>query len=476
MIIINKFSLQKVLLFISVIMITLVLLIGIQSRALAAKAPVSGEADGKSKVLIYEFWGEGCGHCEDEKAFLERMARKYSGIEVKYYEVWGIKSNYEYLEKLLNERNEKFYGVPVTIIGEKIFDGYSKDIGVEQEEAIKYLMNHNVKDIVGSRDGKLIEKQIEPKSNKQNITDEKVSNNFSNANSEVKKSQPALKETKDNQNYLDIPYLGKVNAKTVSIPFITIILAVLDSLNPCSFFVLFSLLGLLTHARSRKRIVVVGLIFALVSGIVYFLFMAAWLNVYMFMANIKYITMIAGAISIIIAALNIKDFFIYKQGVSLTISDSVKTKLLKRMRRLAMSQSVLYLAMGTMVLALVASSYELICTVGFPMVYTRILTLNKLNAMSYYLYLGLYNAIYIMPLLIIVAAFAKYLGKIQISIWQGRVLKLVSGMMMLELGVLLIINPYVFSNILLSSIILLCTIGVSVFAAIIAKRIGFDND
>ena len=335
--------------------------------------------------------------------------------------------------------------------------------------------NHNVKDIIGSRENKLIEKQIEPKSNKQNSADKKVSNNSSNANPEVKKSQPIVKETKDNQNDLDIPYLGKVNAKTVSIPFVTIILAVMDSLNPCSFFVLFSLLGLLTHARSRKRIVAVGLIFALVSGIIYFLFMATWLNVYILMANIKYITMMAGAISIIIAALNIKDFFIYKQGGSLTISDSAKTKLLKRMRRLAMSQSVLYLAIGTMALALVASSYELICTAGFPMVYTRILTLNKLSTMSYYLYLGLYNAIYIMPLLIIVAIFARYLGKIQISVWQGRVLKLVSGMMMLELGVLLIINPYVFSNILLSSIILLGTIGLSVLAAFIAKRIGFDN-
>lgn len=119
MIIINKFSLQKVLMFIGILIITLTLFIEIQSKALAVEAPVSAEADVKSKVLIYEFWGEGCSHCDDEKAFLEQMVKKYSGIEVKYYEVWETKSNYEYLKKIMDERNEKFYGVPVTIIGEK---------------------------------------------------------------------------------------------------------------------------------------------------------------------------------------------------------------------------------------------------------------------------------------------------------------------------------------------------------------------
>ena len=34
---------------------------------------------------------------------------------------------------------------------------------------------------------------------------------------------------------------------------------------------------------------------------------------------------------------------------------------------------------GTVTLALAANSYELLCTAGFPMVYTWVLTLNALS-------------------------------------------------------------------------------------------------
>jgi len=82
---------------------------------------------------------------------------------------------------------------------------------------------------------------------------------------------------------------------------------------------------------------------------------------------------------------------------------------------------------GTIVLAISANTYELFCTIGFPMVFTRILTLHHLSPMHYYMYVLLYNIVYVIPLIIIVTIFTISLGMMKLSERQGRTLKLVSG-------------------------------------------------
>jgi uncharacterized membrane protein YfcA len=72
------------------------------------------------------------------------------------------------------------------------------------------------------------------------------------------------------------------------------------------------------------------------------------------------------------------------------------------------------------------------------MVYTRVLTLHKLSSFQYYQYLVLYNIVYVVPLAIIVAVITVTLGTRKLTEWQGRQLKLVSGLMMLALGAVLI--------------------------------------
>ena len=124
------------------------------------------------------------------------------------------------------------------------------------------------------------------------------------------------------------------------------------------------------------------------------------------------------------------------------------------MRRLLKSTSLLSIAAGTAVLAIAANSYELLCTAGFPMVFTRILTLKDLSTPLYYLYLVLYNVVYVIPLLVIVSVFTVTLGKRKLSEWQGRVLKLASGTMMLGLGGVLFLNPALLNDVKISFFIL----------------------
>jgi hypothetical protein len=188
------------------------------------------------------------------------------------------------------------------------------------------------------------------------------------------------------------------------------------------------------------------------------------------MGQVEIITKIAGSVAVVIAAINIKDFFIFKKGVSLTIPDSAKPKLFDRMRKLLKSSSVVSILIGTAVLAIAANAYELLCTAGFPMVFTRILTLNNLSSAWYYLYLVLYNIIYVIPLSTIVILFTITLGKKHLTEHQGRLMKLVSGTMMLALGGVLLLNPAVLSNAFISFILLIGALLVSFAVALITKK------
>jgi hypothetical protein len=163
-------------------------------------------------------------------------------------------------------------------------------------------------------------------------------------------------------------------------------------------------------------------------------------------------------VAVVVGLINIKDFFWFKQGVSLTLSEQAKPKLFQRMRGLLQVRSLPVLLAATISLALFANMYEFLCTAGFPMVYTRILTLSDLTTAQYYAYLLLYNVVYIVPLLIIVLLFVTTMGARKLQESEGRGLKLFSGTMMLALGIVLLFVPSLLQNLVAVLFIVLSAI------------------
>jgi thiol-disulfide isomerase/thioredoxin len=260
---------------------------------------------------------------------------------------------------------------------------------------------------------------------------------------------------------VDIPFLGSITADDYSLSVLTVFIAGMDAFNPCAFFVLLFLLSMMVHGRSRARMALIGGIFVFFSGLIYFLFMIAWLNLFLYLGELRFITLIAGALAILIALINIKDYFWFKKGFSLTIPDHEKPGLIDRIRKLLRLESISTVIAATVVLAIVANSYELLCTAGFPMIYTRILTLKALSVESYYFYLLMYNLIYILPLLLIVIVFTIKLGSRKLSEREGMVLKLLSGVMMLMLGLLLVVSPQWLNNVMAAAVLLLLAVSIT---------------
>lgn len=393
---------------------------------LAAGAGLAGAAPG---ATLYYFWGVGCPHCAKAKPFLQELQRKYPELKVASYEVLERRENLPLLMRMAKERGREATGVPVFIIGRHYLSGFSEQTPAQLEGAVQEALRPQAALPAAPERG-------------------------------------VLKESER----LRVPGLGELDPQRHSLPFLTLVIASLDSFNPCAFFVLFFLLSLLIHARSRSRMLLIGGVFVFVSGLLYFLFLAAWLNLFLMVGTLPAITVAAGVLALVIGLINVKDFFLFQKGITLSIPEGKKPRLFARMRRLLKAESLTSLLAGSAVLAVAANSYEVLCTAGFPMVFTRALTLHRLTAAGYYFYLALYCLIYVVPLAVIVVVFTVTLGGRKLSEWQGRVLKLVSGLMMLGLGVVLLVQPALLSDPATSALLLAGTVSLAALVALLARR------
>ncbi len=155
----------------------------------------------------------------------------------------------------------------------------------------------------------------------------------------------------------------------------------------------------------------------------------------------RLVTLVAGSAAVMAALVNIKDFAWFRRGPSLVMPESAKPGIFGRMLDLSDQAKLSTMLIGTAVVAAAANLYEAICTGGFPVVFTRILTLQTSSTIESYLWIALYNVIYVLPLFAIVVLFTRTLGSHTVTIVEARRLKLLSGLLMLGLGLLLLLAP-----------------------------------
>ena len=230
------------------------------------------------------------------------------------------------------------------------------------------------------------------------------------------------------------------------LPLFTLIIGILDGFNPCTLWVLTFLLVLLMFvSHSRKRIFITGYSFAAVVFVIYFLFMAAWLNIFLFVGYVDILRILIGIVAVVAGLINIKELFFFRKGVTLMIQEKHKNPLLKKlesMKSIIKKGSIPALISASVILAAFASLVELPCTAGWPIIYTKILAEKGFaDTFLYYTYLFLYNIFYIAPLATIIGLFGYFMKGKQISKKQMATIKFVGGVIMLALGIILLVNP-----------------------------------
>jgi glutaredoxin len=339
---------------------------------------------GAAGVLRF-FWGVGCPHCDAAKPEINRLEREYPHLTVERYEVFQSAAN-----RAIFAETREYYGSTTAAVPQFFFEnhgwiGYGDGVIDEIESVIQ---------------GRRLSGEIE------------------------------------------LPLFGRIDPEAIPAVAVTAAIAFVDGFNPCSLWVLTLLLGLIVHSRSRRRVMLVGGVFLGVTALVYGAFMVGFLNVFAAVGHTLAIRIIVAVIAVGMGLVNVKDYFAFKHGVSLTISPRFQRWIGVHSREIAQEDgSAGKLAVLTALFAGGVALVELPCTAGFPMIWSRYVTSLSSSVLVYALLLALYLLVYLVLELGIITVAAVSMHRIRFGVAQARVLKLAGGALMVSLGGFYLFRP-----------------------------------
>jgi glutaredoxin len=335
----------------------------------------------------------GCPHCEAAKVFLDELRRERPAVRIAVHDVGEDAAARQRFAMLAAEQGITNFGVPMFLIGTEL--------------------------MIGFRSAETTGREIRAKLDR------------------LRQGEAATAKPES----ITTQWFGELRVNDLGLPLFTVVIGLLDGFNPCAMWVLLFLLSLLVNLRDRIKMAVIAGTFVAVSGLLYFAFMAAWLNVFLLIGLSRTVQIGLAVIAAGVGVVNVKDFFALQRGLSISIPESVKPALYARVRRLLQAENLTGALAGIVVLAGLVNLIELLCTAGLPALYTQILTLRRMPTWEYYGYLGLYNIAYIFDDSLMVTIAVVTLGRRKLQEREGRWLKLVSGLVMIGLGAVLLLRP-----------------------------------
>ncbi|MBN1263054.1 MAG: hypothetical protein JW991_01730 [Candidatus Pacebacteria bacterium] len=361
------------------------------------------------KVNLYFFWAYGCPHCANEKTFLESLGKKYPQLTINDYEVTGNKKNLELLKKIGQELSVNVSGVPFTVIGKQDFAGYYNDetTGKKIEEAVECAVRNGCEDLVVD---------------------------LTTAGDQQPEQKTVLKSVR-------LPIIGELEIKNLSLPVLTFVLALLDGFNPCAMWILLFLISLLLGMKDRKRMWILGTAFIVASALAYFLFLTAWLNLFLFLGYVFYVRLGIGLLALAAGGYYLRDYQVNKKGGCKVMGDKKRQRVFEKLRNIAQKKQFLTALGGMILLAFAVNLIELICSAGLPTIYTKVLSLAKLPAWRYYLYLVFYIIIFMLDDLFVFFTAMTTLRAVGVQSKYSRFSHLIGGILMLIIGALLLFKP-----------------------------------
>lgn len=359
-----------------------------------------------------ELYGrEGCPHCAHAAEYLEELGRRRR-LRVQHYDVTRDRRALAELERIAEEQGISPVAVPMIVIADRVFVGF--DASGTTAAAIEAHLDsvHTVSNLAGG------------------TCDLRTNEGCDEA-----------AEAVPDADSVRLPWLGTVRASEIGLPLFTIAIGLVDGFNPCAMWVLLFLLSMLVNLRDRFRMAVIAATFVLVSAIVYFAFMAAWLEAYLFLGLSRGVQIVLGVFAVFVATVHVKDFVAFHEGPTLSIPESAKPGIYARVRAILRAEHLGSAMVMVTALAFLVNLVELVCTAGLPALYTQVLASHELGRGEHYGYLGLYTLAYMADDSVMVTIGVVTLGRRKLQERGGRWLKLLSGVVIGLLGLLLLFAP-----------------------------------
>lgn len=364
-------------------------------------------------VNIYVYKKNDCYHCNNLKDYLDTIKEKYDNVLIfEYFIEDGYKKDCEDLKKLFIDNGFNLgSGYPFLIIGGVAFTG-DTTVQVYLEKFIEKYSKNDYIDIV-----------------------EKYQNNEEIQSSDFDKEY--IEE-------IDIPIIGKINVKNVSLFLISIVLGFLDGMNPCAMWILFLLISLLIPTKDNKKIWILGGCFLLASGIFYFVMMMAWISFIKVVLIEDIFLILIGVFAIGCGGYNLYKFIkstIKKEDGCDVTSANQKRALSKKIKKVINEKSLIIGAIGISIIAIIVNFIELACSAGMPLLFSNILAINNVSIFAQVMYSLIYVIFFLIDdfIIFLIAAIS-----FKIKVVSNKLAKysnLIGGIIMLILGILMLFFP-----------------------------------
>ncbi|MFZ2303107.1 MAG: glutaredoxin domain-containing protein [Gallionella sp.] len=400
---------------------SILLLISITSWGNAAFAAATDPSQAHPKDTpaqsadIEVFVREGCTHCASAKEFLAILKREQPELRIAIQDVLKEPEALERLKRIAENQGVATVRVPAFVVGGQLIIGFS-----DEATTGRFIRNSLSRTRTQSHETTRAADSCEAEEHL--LTCE--------ADAPAPLAEPEA---------FAVNFFGyNVSLDQVGLPVFTLAMGLLDGLNPCSMWVLILMISLLATMNNRSRMLAIAGTFVAVQGLAYFIFMAAWLNLFLLIGISRASEIVIAAIALLAGAINLKDFWAFGRGISLSIPNASKPGIYARMRRILQAENLAAAIFGAVILAVLVQIVELMCTSGFPALFTRILTLKQLDNLSYYGYLLLYDMAYMLDDVIVLSIGVITLNQHRLQENEGRWLKFASGLVMVCLGVYLL--------------------------------------
>lgn len=354
------------------------------------------------KATVYFFYAPGCPDCVEQAPIYRSVKQDYPELDFREYDASSLNGSAVFRRVAGRAGlDESELQVPVIVVGDWAFPG------VHAREEIS----------------RAIDQWREYRDR-----------------GEAAPSPPAME--RGGPAEFDLPLLGRTDLTGLSLPALAVVLGLVDGFNPCAMWVLVYMISLLIGINDRKKIWTVAGSFVLASGVLYFLFMTAWINVFLLLGYVRILTIAIGMVAVAGGALNLREYFASRRGLVCRIGDEeAAARTMGRIERIIsqpLSPAILLSIIG---LAFVVNSVEFVCSAAIPAVFTQVLAISGLTSFQHYFYIGLYTIFFMLDQIVIFSLAAFAIGS-SLGERYARVCKLVGGAILAGLGAIMLFAPH----------------------------------
>jgi len=382
----------------------ILLIIGSALLALDYSAPQ--QADYSGKLAVHFFYSPTCPHCAAQEPFNDKLQSDFPDIIIVRHDITVPSESRLLLIMAQNfSMGPESLGTPTTIFGNRIFVGFQGEntTGAQMRDAV----------------GKCIEDGCG--------------------------GAPVSSTASDFLTRgMDLPFLGRTDVTKMSLPLLAVVLGLVDGFNPCAMWVLVYLISLLMNLNDKRRLALIVGTFVFSSGVLYFLFMTAWLNAFLFLGYVRAVTIIIGLVALGGGILSIREFLETKGAMVCKVTGvDDKKKLSARMKELVSAPLTWMTFAGIVFLAFTINSIEFVCSSAIPAVFTQVLALSGLSPLEHYAYIALYDIFFMLDDLLVFGSALLIMSNTGEK--YARYCKIIGGAVMLLLGMMLLFAPNLLS-------------------------------